>query len=193
MASVPSTVFGNLAIHWDEPIVMEALGYKSEQAFSIALMRAKQACLSLGIQCEEHFVRQTNGSHAITRFGCYLVAMNGDPKKPEVAAAQAYFAAIAETFQDRLEHAEAIERILVSGEVTDKTELAANLFCITQIEQKITKENIRGQQRIEKAAFDVVQGVRRAMQEISGTMPNELPIAATNLVDRTGAGVSPVT
>ena len=86
----------NGATHWDEPIVMESLGYESEQAFVKALTRAKQACLSLGIQCEDHFVRQANGKHAITRFGCYLIAMNGDTRKREVAAAQAYFATIAE-------------------------------------------------------------------------------------------------
>lgn len=133
MCGVPQTVFhfdegrpgfedlgkANGTTHWDESIVMQVLGYESGQSFSKALMRAKQACLSLGIQCEEHFVRQENGQHAITRFGCYLVAMNGDPRKPEVAAAQAYFAAIAETFQDRLEHAEAIDRVLIRDEVTD--------------------------------------------------------------------------
>jgi DNA-damage-inducible protein D len=133
MAGVPQTVFHfdegrpsfedlgkpNGATHWDERIVMESLGYESEQAFAKAMIRAKQACLSLGIQCEDHFIRQADGKHAITRFGCYLVAMNGDPRKPEVAAAQAYFAAIAETFQSCLEHAEAIDRVLIRDEVTD--------------------------------------------------------------------------
>lgn len=109
----------NGATHWDEPIVMEALGYESVPSFRKAITRAKQACLSLGIQCEEHFVLQEDGKHAITRFGCYLVAMNGDPRKPQVAAAQAYFATIAETFQTHLEHAEAFDRVLIRDEVTD--------------------------------------------------------------------------
>jgi DNA-damage-inducible protein D len=110
---------GNGATHWDEQILMESLGYESKSAFANAMTRAKKACLSLGIQCEDHFVRMENGQYAITRFGCYLVAMNGDPRKPQVAAAQAYFAAIAETFQSSLEHAEAIDRILIREEVTD--------------------------------------------------------------------------
>ena len=133
MSEVPQTVFHfdndrpgfedlgepNGATHWHEDILKDALGYESEQAFAKALMRAKQACLFHGIQCEDHFVRQPDGKHAITRFGCYLVAMNGDPRKPEIAAAQAYFAAIAETFQGRLEHAEAIDRVLIRDEVKD--------------------------------------------------------------------------
>jgi DNA-damage-inducible protein D len=133
MSTVPQTVFHfdndrpsfeslgkeNGVTHWDERILMGVLGYDSEQSFLKAITRAKQACLSLGIQCEDHFVRQSDNKHAITRFGCYLVAMNGDPRKPEVAAAQAYFAAIAETFQTHLEHAEAIERVLVREDIRD--------------------------------------------------------------------------
>ena len=56
-------------------------------------MRAKRACLTAGLHCEDHFLLQPDGSHLITRFGCYLVAMNGSSSKPQVAAAQAYFAA----------------------------------------------------------------------------------------------------
>src|SRR5665648_310279 len=99
MPEVPQTVFHfdtdrpgfedlgkpNGATHWAEDILKDVLGYESEQSFAKALMRAKQACRSLGIQCEDHFPRQNNGKHAITRFGCYLVAMNGDPRKPEIA------------------------------------------------------------------------------------------------------------
>lgn len=244
MSSGPQTVFhfddgrpgfedlgkANGTTHWDEPIVMDALGYESEQAFAKALMRAKQACLSLGIQCEDHFVRQESGKHAITRFGCYLIAMNGDPRKPEVAAAQAYFAAIAETFQNCLEHAEAIDRVLIRDEVTDgqkalastakshgvqnyaffqnkgylgmynmsldrlrnykglgdkdklidrmgKVELAAHLFRITQTTEKIAKEDIRGQARLEQTAYTVGKKVRHTMEELSGTAPEDLPIA----------------
>lgn len=220
----------NGVTHWDEGILKAALGYESDQAFAKALMRAKQACLSLGIQCEDHFARQANGKHAITRFGCYLVAMNGDPRKPEVAAAQAYFAAIAETFQTQLEHAEALDRVLIREDVKDgeknlsstakahglenyaffqnkgylgmynmslqrlkevkgigakenfldrigRAELAANLFRITQTEEKISKENIRGQQRLEQTAYHVGQKVRRTMQELSKTTPEDLPPA----------------
>lgn len=109
----------NGATHWDETLLMDALGYESADSFRKAMNRAKTACLALNIACEEHFLRQDDGKHFLTRFGCYLLAMNGDPKKPQVAKAQAYFATLAETFQSHLEHAEAIDRILIRDEVTD--------------------------------------------------------------------------
>jgi DNA-damage-inducible protein D len=55
--------------------------------------------------------------------------------------------------------------------------LAANLFRITQTEAKITRDNIRGQSRLEDAAFDVGREVRHTMERVSGTVPEELPVA----------------
>ena len=109
----------NGVTHWDEALLREALGYETTESFRKAINRAKQACLALNIGCEEHFILQPDGSHYLTRFGCYLVAMNGDSRKPEVAKAQAYFATIAETFQSHLEHCDAIDRVLIRDEVTD--------------------------------------------------------------------------
>lgn len=109
----------NGTTRWAEDDVREALGYEHGESFAKAITRAKQACLSLGIQCEDHFVREPSGKHLLTRFGCYLVAMNGDSKKPQVAAAQVYFAALAETFQTHIDHANSIDRILIREEVTD--------------------------------------------------------------------------
>lgn len=105
--------------HWSESSLMEALGYESQQSFRKAITRAKQACLTLGMACEEHIALLPDGSHCMTRFGCYLVAMNGDSRKPQVAAAQGYFAALAETFQSAIEHADGIDRCLIRDEVTD--------------------------------------------------------------------------
>lgn len=109
----------NGVTHWCEADMMEALGYESLQSFRKALTRAKQACLSLGMSCEEHIKLMDDGTHCMTRFGCYLVAMNGDSRKPQVAAAQVYFAALAETFQTHIEHADGIDRCLIRDEVTD--------------------------------------------------------------------------
>jgi DNA-damage-inducible protein D len=220
----------NGATHWRGEDLMQALGYESDAAFAKAITRAKQACLSLGLEIEDHFARQADGSTVLTRFGCYLVAMNGDPRKEEVAAAQVYFAAIAETFQNHLEHAEGIDRVLIREEVTDgqkslagtakrhgvdnygffqnkgymgmynmslarleqikgvprgeqlidrmgKSELAAHLFRITQTDEKIKRENIRGQRHLEDTAYVVGKRVRDTMLDLSGTAPESLPIA----------------
>ena len=98
---------------------MRALGYDDSRSFQRVVTKAKQACLSAGLQCEQHIILQDDGSHLFTRFGCYLVAMNGSPSKPEVAAAQVYFAEIAQTFRTSIEHADGIDRMMIRDELTD--------------------------------------------------------------------------
>lgn len=55
------------------------------------------------------------------------------------------------------------------------TELAANLFRATQTEEKLRRENIQGKERANQTHYDVGLKVRKTMQEISGTMPEDLP------------------
>lgn len=64
------------------------------------------------------------------------------------------------------------------GELLDRagtTELAANLFRITQADEKIRQENIRGQERASTTHFEVGRKVRKAIKSIGGTMPEKLP------------------
>ena len=57
------------------------------------------------------------------------------------------------------------------------TELAANLFRATQTEEKLKRENIKGKQQANKAHFDVGKKVRKTIEELGGTMPENLPPA----------------
>jgi len=57
-----------------------------------------------------------------------------------------------------------------------KEELASNLFRITQTEAKIRKDKIHGQENLEITAEKVGGQVRKAMSEISGNLPEDLPI-----------------
>jgi DNA-damage-inducible protein D len=80
------------------------LGYGDWTNFENAITRAMKSCESVGVDPTKHFRETTKmvelGSGAsravrdyfLARYACYLIAMNGDPKKPEIAAAQAYFA-----------------------------------------------------------------------------------------------------
>lgn len=102
---------------WREADLMTALGYGDPSTFRRSITRAMQACLSVGLSLEENFIL-VDGSYKLTRFGCYLVAMNADPKKPAVAAAQVYFATIAATFQTAMEHAEGFDRVAIREELT---------------------------------------------------------------------------
>lgn len=89
--------------YWTARALMTPLGYKERnwQRFLGAIGRAELSCRNSGQDVEQNFthiseVTQARGPARVdvelSRFGCYLLAMNGDPAKPEVAAAQQYFA-----------------------------------------------------------------------------------------------------
>lgn len=104
---------------WREADLLAALGYADRIGFRRAVTRAQQACLSVGIAIEENFILVDGGEYKFTRFACYLIAMNADAKKRQVAAAQVYFAAIAATFETALAHVDGIERVAIRDEMTD--------------------------------------------------------------------------
>ena len=57
------------------------------------------------------------------------------------------------------------------------TELAANLFRATQTEEKLRRENIKGKHNANQTHFEVGKKVRKTIQELGGTMPENLPVA----------------
>lgn len=57
------------------------------------------------------------------------------------------------------------------------TELAANLFRATQTEERLRRENIKGKDKANKTHFEVGAKVRKTIEEIGGTMPENLPVA----------------
>src|ERR1700730_10645478 len=90
--------------YWSARDLMPLLGYgKKWQNFDIAIKRAMTACKETGNSVEQHFTDASKSSpmphggvrdvkdYFLSRFACYLIAQNGDPRKAEVAAAQVYF------------------------------------------------------------------------------------------------------
>ncbi len=55
------------------------------------------------------------------------------------------------------------------------TELAANLFRATQAEEKLRRENIQGKEKANETHYEVGQKVRKTIEELGGTMPENLP------------------
>ncbi|HKP44438.1 BRO family protein [Mycobacterium sp.] len=85
--------------YWSGRDLMPPLGYDSWRRFADAVHRAKIAAQNSGYDVTSLFagaVKKTDGRPAedyhLARYACYLIAMNGDPRKPEIAAAQTYFA-----------------------------------------------------------------------------------------------------
>lgn len=84
--------------HWLARELMALLGYKKWERFVDAIDRAKIGCQNTGVSVQNHFTdaglytRDVPSDYRLSRYACYLVAMNGDPRKPEIAAAQSYFA-----------------------------------------------------------------------------------------------------
>lgn len=88
---------------WSARDLGPLLGYNKWQRFEDAINRAKKSCETNGNPIEHHFTgagkmvevgsgaKRKTKDYFLSKYACYLIAMNGDVRKPEIAAAQAYF------------------------------------------------------------------------------------------------------
>ena len=230
--------------YWEARELINVLGYKEWRKFSLVIEKAKISCSKSNQKITEHFVgidkmikiapnRANEAIRSIkdfklSRYACYLIAQNGDPRKREISNAQTYFA-----YQTRKQEifqglSDIEQRLFLRGkikihnkelnstaqnagvknfgkfhdagylglygmhkktlqkkkkigkdDVLDRagaTELAANLFRITQTDDKIRNEKIKGEGHATFAHLIVGQKVRKTIKEIGGTMPEDLPI-----------------
>jgi DNA-damage-inducible protein D len=90
--------------YWSAREIQTLLGYQSWQNFEKVIEKAKTACENAGGDPSNHFneinkvieagkgAKLQRGDYWLSRYACYLVAMNGDPSKTEISFAQTYFA-----------------------------------------------------------------------------------------------------
>lgn len=233
--------------YWSARELIPVLEYNEYRFFKKVIDKAIEACTSSNNNASDHFVqvhemvnigsgatREIEDYH-LSRYACYLIAMNGDPRKRAVALAQTYFAIktrqqeIAENYNElteeqkrlaiRLEikkHNKALaaaaqdagvisnrdhaifqnagykglygglgakdihkrKGLKKSQQILDhmgSTELAANLFRATQAEEKLRRDQVQGKENANATHYNVGRKVRKTIEELGGTMPEDLP------------------
>ncbi|MFH5781503.1 DNA damage-inducible protein D [Heyndrickxia oleronia] len=232
---------------WYARDLQHVLHYEQWRNFLKVIVKAQDACKNSNQLVSDHFADVSKmvelGSGAmrriddfeLSRYACYLIVQNADPKKEVVALGQTYFAVqtrkqeLQEQFESldedkkRLairnelkEHNKSLAEAAQSAGVTTpqeyaifqnhgykglygglgakeihqrkglkksqqildhmgSTELAANLFRATQTDEKLRRENIQGILNANRTHFEVGAKVRQTIQELGGTMPEDLP------------------
>jgi DNA-damage-inducible protein D len=224
--------------YWMARDLLPLLGYTSWENFAKVIEKAKMACESAGVDADDQFRDVTKGILAgkgaeiqradmfLSRYACYLIAMNGDPRKAEIGLAQTYFAVQtrrqeAQDQNPELRRAEMrnrikeVNRALVSAaknagvqnyglfhdagyrglyglglqdikarkgidpkenllDRAGRVELAANEFRITQAEDKLRREQVRGEDSAIHTHRKVGEAVRATIQKLGGVAPEDL-------------------
>ena len=236
---------------WYARELQVVLDYKEWRKFKNVIDKAEEACKNTGISEFEHFVdadktiKMPKGAtkkikdYKLTRYACYLIAQNGDPRKKVISLTQTYFAVqtrrqeISEKEYSSLTEDEKrfyqrnltkkgnyslnqtaknagvknFDRFhnygykgLYNGETADdiakrkglryredildnmgSTALSANLFRISQTEEKLKKDNVKSEKEANKTHYNVGRIVRNAIKEVGGTMPEDLPTPEKSL------------
>ena len=232
--------------YWNARELSEVLQYKKWENFSKVIDRAKLACKNSGRNIEDDFpeVRKIVEAGAtqkkvidyeLSRYACYLIVQNGDPRKEVIALGQTYFA-IQTRRQEVADYFNQLDednkRLVIRGDIKQwnqmlleaahnagvitneeyaefqnagymglyggltvdeihkrknlkdnekildfmgSTELIANLFRISQTEEKLKKDNIHSCSKATAIHYEVGSKVRKAIEDIGGTMPEDLP------------------
>lgn len=232
---------------WYARELQKVLDYNKWENFDKVINRAMLACRNSGHEISDHFpeirktiempknAQKTVKDFKLSRYACYIIVQNGDPRKEVIAFGQTYFAIqtrrqeVAETFNQLDENNKRLvvrgnikqwNQLLVEaahkagvitneefaifqnsgymglyGEMTvsdihakkelkedekildfmGSTELIANLFRISQTEEKLKKERVTSPYEANEIHYSIGEKIRKALIEMGSTMPEDLP------------------
>lgn len=126
---------------WYARDLQKLLGYERWNNFEVVIKRAMGSCETAGVTVLDHFrevakmielaktAKRSIKDYILTRYACYLIAQNGDPRKEEIAFAQSYFAIQTrkqELIEERIAY---IERMEARGKLKESEKrLSKNIY-----------------------------------------------------------------
>ena len=178
--SVVQTVENEHVEYWYARDIMLLLGYLKWENFEFAVKRAMESCQNAGGKTEDHFrlieksvvlgsgAQRVIQDYMLTRYACYLIAQNGDPRKEEIAFAQSYFAIQTRRLELIEERVGAIERLNAREQLAEaEKRLSKNLYERGVDEAGFARIRSKG----DEALFGVRTGVMKRRLGVTDKRP----------------------
>lgn len=170
--------------YWSARELSVVLDYSEFRKFKSVISKAKESCKNSDINDLDHIAQVGEmvdiGSGAkrsiidyhLSRYACYLIVQNADPAKEVVAMGQTYFA-----YQTRKQEIAELDDYKKLKSDDEKRLYLRNEMKTHNTEEKLRKDknSINSKQQANIVHEVIGQKVRKAIRDIGGTMPEDLP------------------